>query len=278
MGVKGGFLSTRQVKNIFLFALFVFSLVSNGHCETSSTNKIKVTTTTSLLGSIVQAIGKQRIDVITIVPAGMCPGHFDIKAEDIKNLANSKVLLNHGWEKWIDKLLGAVDNKPVLFTINIEENLMVPQIHKKAAGYITALLCSLDQAHREYYLNNFASYTSIIDSLETRIKKGTEKLIGTKVVCSKLQVEFLEWLGFDIVMTYTRGEELTPRVLSKIIREAKKEKVKLVVDNLQSGHDIGLNIAQEIGAQHISLTNFPLKGSYPDALIENFNTIIQALR
>lgn len=270
-------MSTRQVKNIFLFTLLILILVLNFYCEISSTNKIKVTTTTSLLGSIVQAIGKQRIDVITIVPAGMCPGHFDIKAGDVKGLANSKILLNHGWEKWIDKLLNAVDNKPVLFTINVEGNLMVPQIHKKASEHITTLLCSLDYAHQEFYRNNFASYTSIIDSLETMIKKRAEKLISIKVVCSELQVEFLEWLGFDVVMTYARAEELTPKVLSEIIHKAKKEKVKLVVDNLQSGPDIGLTIAQEIGTQHINLTNFPLKGSYPDALIENFNSIMQAL-
>lgn len=269
-------MSAQRIRDIFLFVLFAFVLCV--YCNISSTNKIKITTTTSLLSSIIEAIGKQRIDVTTIVPAGMCPGHFDIKAGDLKDLANSRVLLNHGWEKWINKLLDAVDNKPVLFTINVEGNLMVPQIHKKASKHIVALLCSLDQAHQEYYSDNFASYMTIIDSLEKLIRKKVEKLNGIKVVCSELQVEFIEWIGFDVVRTYERAEDLTPKVLSEIIREAKKENIKLVIDNLQSGSDIGLNIAQETGAKHIILTNFPLKGSYPNALIYNTNTILQALQ
>lgn len=276
--IKADMLSIRQVKNIVLFALFVFSLLLHVYCESSSTDKIKITTTTSLLGSIVKEIGKERIKVVTIVPAGMCPGHFDVNAGNIKDLSDSRVLLNHGWEVWIDKLLAAVDNKPELFTIDVQGNLMVPDIHKKATAFVTTLLCSLDQAHQEYYKSNYAAYTSLIDSLATVIKERAESLQGAQVVGSDQQVEFLEWLGLDVVMTYGRAEELTPKKLSEIIFKAKKEQVKLVVDNLQSGPDIGLTIAEEIGARHINLSNFPLHESYPDALMENFNSIMQALQ
>ncbi len=264
-----------KAKNILHYVLIVIVLLLSAYCEPSSANKIKVTTTTSLLGSIVKEIGKERVQVITIVPAGMCPGHFDVNAGNIKDLSDSRILLNHGWETWIDKLLNAVDNKPELFTIGVQGNLMVPQIHKKATEYVTALLCSLDQTHQEYYRNNCVAYTSIIDSLETVIKKRAKSLQEVRIIGSELQVEFLEWLGFDVVMTYGRAEELTPKKLSEIICEAKKEKVQLIVDNLQSGPDIGLTIAEEIGARHVNLSNFPLHESYPDALMENFNGIMQ---
>jgi len=267
-----------KVKNILHYILIFVVLLFSAYCETSSTNKIKITTTTSLLGSIVKEIGKERIKVVTIVPAGMCPGHFDVNAGNIRDLSDSRILLNHGWETWIDKLLAAVDNKPALCTIDVEGNLMVPEIHKKATEYVTALLCSLDQTHQEYYRNNCAAYISIIDSLETVIKERAESLQGVRIVCSELQVEFLEWLGLDVVMTYGRAEELTPKKLSEIILEAKKEQVQLIVDNLQSGPDIGLTIAEEIGARHINLSNFPLHESYPDALMENFNGIMQVLQ
>jgi ABC-type Zn uptake system ZnuABC Zn-binding protein ZnuA len=275
---KGDTLSTQQVKNIILFAVLVFSLLFSLYCETSSTDTIKITTTTSLLGSIVREIGKERVNVVTIVPAGMCPGHFDVTAENIKDLSDSRVLLNHGWEVWIDKLLAAVDNKPVLSTIDVEGNLMVPDIQKKATAFVTTLLCSLDRAHQDYYRKNYATYTSIIDSLATVIKTRVESVQGAKIVGSDQQVEFLEWLGLDVVMTYGRAEELTPKLLSDIISQANKDQVQLVVDNLQSGPDIGLTIAEEINARHINLSNFPLHGSYPDALMENFNSLMQVLQ
>jgi ABC-type Zn uptake system ZnuABC Zn-binding protein ZnuA len=276
--VKGGLLSIRQVKNVVLFALLVFSLVIHVHCEQSSTDKIKVTTTTSLLGTLVKAIGKEEIDVSTIVPAGMCPGHFDLKAENVKELSGSRILLSHGWEKWTGKLLAAVDNKPALRIIGVQGNLMVPDNHKKAAEHITSLLCSLDQQYRTVYTKNFASYTSAIDSIVKDITDRSKDIKGIKIVCSELQAEFLQWLGLDIVLTYRRAEELTPGMMAEAIKQAKREQVRLVVDNLQSGYEVGLAIAKEANVKHITLTNFPLGNSYPEALAQNFSSVVQALQ
>ncbi len=265
-------------KKIILLFLCLFILEVNLRCETPSTGKIKITTTTSLLGLIVKEIGKERIDVVTIVPAGMCPGHFDIKPGSVKSLTDSRVFLNHGWEKWVSKLLDAAENKPALHTVDAKGNLMVPETNKRAAENIAALLCSLDQDHKAYYTQNLALYKTVIDSIGKLIKEEARSIQDTKVVSSELQVEFLKWVGLDVVMTYGRAEDLTPKKLSQLINKAKKEGVKLVIDNLQSGPDTGMNIAEEIGAKQINLTNFPLKGSYPDALVENFKTIIQALQ
>ena len=271
-------MSIRQVKNVVLFALLVFSLVIHVHCEQSSTDKIKVTTTTSLLGTLVKAIGKEEIDVSTIVPAGMCPGHFDLKAENVKELSGSRILLSHGWEKWTGKLLAAVDNKPALRIIGVQGNLMVPDNHKKAAEHITSLLCSLDQQYRTVYTKNFASYTSAIDSIVKDITDRSKDIKGIKIVCSELQAEFLQWLGLDIVLTYRRAEELTPGMMAEAIKQAKREQVRLVVDNLQSGSEVGLAIAKEANVKHITLTNFPLGNSYPEALAQNFSSVVQALQ
>ncbi len=276
--MKGGLLSIRQVKNVVLFALLVFSLVIHVHCEQSSTDKIKVTTTTSLLGTLVKAIGKEEIDVSTIVPAGMCPGHFDLKAENVKELSGSRILLSHGWEKWTGKLLAAVDNKPALRIIGVQGNLMVPDNHKKAAEHVTSLLCSLDQQYRTVYTKNFASYTSAIDSIVKDITDRSKDIKGIKIVCSELQAEFLQWLGLDIVLTYRRAEELTPGMMAEAIKQAKREQVRLVVDNLQSGSEVGLAIAKEANVKHITLTNFPLGNSYPEALAQNFSSVVQALQ
>ena len=47
------------------------------------------------------------------------------------------------------------------------------------------------------------------------------------------------------------------------------KRVALVVDNLQSGPNTGKQIAEDIGAAHVTLSNFPLKGSFIETLEEN---------
>jgi ABC-type Zn uptake system ZnuABC Zn-binding protein ZnuA len=188
------------------------------------------------------------------------------------------VLLCHGWETWTGKLLDAVDNKPLLRKVGSGGNLMIPDNHLVAAANITSLLCSLDNSNRDFYIENHRRYISMIDSLVREIMIRSAKIKGTKVICSALQEEFIQWLGLDIVLVYPRAEELTPMILAEAIRRAKNENIELVIDNLQSGADVGVVIAEETKTKHIVLTNFPLGDLYPETLMQNFLTIVQALQ
>ncbi|MBN2620617.1 zinc ABC transporter substrate-binding protein [candidate division WOR-3 bacterium] len=247
-------------------------------CRSDSYAATNVTATTSLLGSIVETIGKDHITVTTIVPAGMCPGHFDISSQQIKTLADSKVIFSHGWEKWIDKLLAAADNKPILFSINETENVMVPPVHKQAAQQVAAVLCSLDRAHRTFYMKNLESYTSAIDSVTALMEEHRERFASVNVACAELQEEFLRWLGFTIVVTYGRAEDLAPNTLEQIITLSKQGGVVLVIDNMQSGTDGGTVISEQTNARHVVLTNFPLNESYTDAVMGNFKKLRDAIQ
>jgi len=264
-----------NIKHKLCLAVILFLVAMQ--CTHTSSKKIKIAATTMLLGSIVHQIGADKTELITIVPAGMCPGHFDMTSENIMNLNESAILLCHGWETWTGKLLEAVDNKPSLRKIGTGKNMMVPDNHIAAAANITAVLCSLDNTNRDYYIENHRRYVNTIDSLVDEIKVLSSGIKGVKVICSALQEEFIQWLGMDIVMVYPRAEELTPKILADAISRAKHDNIRLVIDNLQSGADAGFVIAEEMKTKHIVLTNFPLGDSYPKTLMQNFLTVLQAL-
>jgi zinc transport system substrate-binding protein len=56
----------------------------------------------------------------------------------------------------------------------------------------------------------------------------------------------------------------------------KYERIKMVVDNLQSGPDTGKGIAEALMVKHVVLTNFPTESGYLAAIEENIETIIKA--
>ncbi|MBM3241928.1 zinc ABC transporter substrate-binding protein [Candidatus Poribacteria bacterium] len=62
-------------------------------CGRQIDDNIKIAVTTSSLGCIVKELGKEKIDVVTIVPSGMCPRHFDLKPKDAQALSDAKLLL-----------------------------------------------------------------------------------------------------------------------------------------------------------------------------------------
>lgn len=263
----------------FIAAIFIFSFLLSISCKETKTERSKVVATTSLIGTIVKAIGKDKVDAVTIVPAGMCPGHFDIKPGDIVSLYNAKGLLSHGWEQWMTKLTNSIGNKDLITkTIAIEGNWMIPSIHKRAASEIAKILCEIDPPNKYWYGKNLDDYKKAIDSVAIQLKRMTKNLQGIKVICSNYQADFLNWLGFKIIATYGRPEELTPKELAKLIKIGKKETVQIVIDNLQSGSKAGNQIANEIGAAHVVLTNFPLGNSYVSALEGNVEKITKAVK
>jgi zinc transport system substrate-binding protein len=102
------------------------------------------------------------------------------------------------------------------------------------------------------------------------------RMLPTVLVSDK-QEPFISWLGFRVVATYGRAEDFTAQELTRLARVASDSGVKLVVDNLQSGPDTGKPLADGLGAKHVTLTNFPLRGSYRQALLDNAAALAQAI-
>ncbi|MCD6352790.1 MAG: zinc ABC transporter substrate-binding protein [Proteobacteria bacterium] len=246
-------------------------------------NKIKIVATTSMIGSITKAIGEDQLEVVTIVPSGMCPGHFDICPKDAKLIEEAQVVLEHGFEGelFLDNMLRSNRNQDLKrLSLKVEGNLMVPEIHLQAVDEIAEFLGAIDPEHNDLFMLQAAMYKKKVNDLGKEIKQKLKKLNvkNIKVICSRMQAEFLEWLGFTAIASYGRQEELSPKDFLEITRIAKKENVKIVIDNLQSGSNVGKQLAEDIGGRDVVLTNFPLGDSYLESLKENVDKVIQACK
>jgi len=262
------------------FANFVYAEEKEGKL-------LKIVATTSLIGSIVQEVGADKVEVVTIIPSGMCPGHFDIRPEQVKVLEEARAILEQGieGELFVEDILELIENEDLLrTTLGIEGNWMIPEVHIQAVDEITQILCQVEPEYADLFESRALDYKEEISIFSRQIKQEAQELrvSEVKVVCSRMQVEFADWLGFEIVATYGRPEDFTPRELKEIIKKAKEADAELVIDNLQSGPKAGIPIADEIKGEHLVLTNFPqdFKGrlSYPKSLKENASKLFRAIK
>ncbi len=225
--------------------------------------KIYVVCDTSIVGSFVKAVGGEYVEVDTIVPPGMCPGHYDIKPSDVAAVAGADIIISDKWP-WMESLLTAAGRgSDVLRVVGGPWN--TPQGGVSYVKNVTRILCEVDPAHSEYYVKNNASLCEAIFEAASEISARAAELnvSEVKVICMLWQVPFVKWVGFNVAATYGPPEKLSVEDIAKLVETGKKEGVALVIDNLQSGVELGSQIASEIGAQHVVLTNFP--GSLPDA-------------
>ena len=78
-----------SVRATALLSAFVMLLASG--CRRETGRGITVVASTANVSAIVKAIGGERVSVTTIAPAGMCPGHFDVRPSDIAAVNRAKL-------------------------------------------------------------------------------------------------------------------------------------------------------------------------------------------
>jgi len=251
--------------NILVIAVLLLSLVFvlvSGGCAPENTSKLRVVTSTSLIASIVERVGGDKVEVVNIIPPAQCPGHFDVKPGDIQKLAGADLFLLHGWqgEMFAQKLIDSADSPDLVVTIlDIKGNWMTPPVQLEAADKITAALSQVDAPNSPAYQKSAGDYKEQVTAKEAEIKDRLAKtdLSGVNVLCDEQQAGFVNWVGLNLVATYGRPDSLTPQVVKELVDKGRAGKVTLIIDNMQSGQDAGAGIAEELGSARVILSNFP---------------------
>ncbi len=273
-----------HIIGILVLSLVIASVLSG--CEPAKTSQLKVVTSTSLLTLIVQRVGGDRVDVVSIIPPTQHPGDFVAAPGDLQKLADADLFLSHGWpgETFVPGLIASANNPALtVVTVDIEGNWMTPSVQLEATNRVATALSQVDIENSATYQKSAAEYKDRIVAKETeiKVKLAEVNLSEINVMGSFWQAGFIKWTGLNIVATYGDPDSLTPKVVKELVDTGREENVTLIIDNLQSGQDAGAGIAEELGCQRIILSNFP--GGFDDtetwekAIDYNIESILEAI-
>lgn len=275
----------KQKKLIVLISLLtmVSLFVSVSKAGSSGDSEPTVVCTTALLASFAEQVGGDNVTVISIVPPGVCPAHYDITPSDVYAVSTASLVIYGGIEPWLDNLIEASGNEDVA-----RSEVRGPwHPYTAALEYVRKIRNALNSTFPEcsiYFEENAQAVEETINATAQRIMVNATDLevSQVKVVCMEWQKEFVEWLGFDIITFYGPPEKLSTSEILNLTNTAEEEGAALVIDNLPSGTAFGAKLAADVGAQHVVLSNFP--GAVPGTenyakMIEyNANQLFEAVR
>lgn len=222
-----------------------------------TTEKPIIVCTTSAVGNIVEAFLGDTADVVVLVQPGLCPADFDMKPSHVHAVSNAKILFkqNIQGEFWLEGLIEAAGN-PELTQVAIPGAYNTPQ---GAKNYINWVGGNLSQILDIDLDSNISEMLTDVDDVSSWMASQAETLEASnvKVICMKWLQTFIESAGFNVVATYNPPETLSTGDITALLETAQTEDVALVVDNLQIDVEFGAEIASEVGAEHVVLTNFP---------------------
>ena len=246
----------------FGLALMMLPLLLSSAAQAQTTEKPIIVCTTSAVGSVVEELLGDSADVLVLVQPGLCPADFDIKPGYVDAISKAQILFkqNIQGEFWLDGLLEAAGNTDLTV-------VAIPGVYNTPAGaknYINGIGGNLSQildinldSKISQMLNEVDEVSSLMDSQAAALGAS-----NVKVICMKWLQTFIESAGFNVVATYNPPETLSAGDITTLIATAQSEGVALVVDNLQIDTAFGAGIAEEAGAEHVVLTNFP--GAIPN--------------
>jgi zinc transport system substrate-binding protein len=248
--------------SLFVLVLILTANLTSVGCAPESAAGLRVVTSTSLLAQVVERVGGDKVDVVNVIPPAQCPGHFDVKPDDIKKLADADIFLMHGWqgEKFTDDLIASADNSDLsVFKIDVSGNWMTPQTQSQAIDLIAGIISQADAENSAHFQKNAESFKASVNAkgAEMADKLAEANVSEVNVMCADQQPRFVQWAGFNIVATFGRPDSLTPQVVKELVDKGKEGEVTLIIDNMQSGQDAGAGIAEELGSARVILSNFP---------------------
>jgi ABC-type Zn uptake system ZnuABC Zn-binding protein ZnuA len=233
-------------------------LLKVGHAQ----EKPVVVATTEILGDFVRKIAEDRVDLVVLIPGGMCPAHYDIRPSDVAAVARAALVLHHGFEPWMENLVKSSGSKALVVKTGDDWN--VPPNAVQQVGIVQEALAKILPKESAVLQQNAVAFQRRIEELAGRLLARAQQLNvqEAKVISQAFQAKFVSWLGFNVVGTYPPPERVSAQLFLQLVQLGRQQKVALVVDNLQSGVGLGARLAFEIGAVHVVLTNFP--GAVPN--------------
>ena len=242
----------------------------------------------SLIQAIIRDLTGTQRRLSSLLPPGMCPGHFDVRPSDIEALADCRALIIHEWQRPMANVKGIIEaaglSETRIKVAKPEGNWMVPAVQAEAVRSVARILAEVQPEGAARRAERAAARSKAVLLFGAEVKRRLEQaeVAHVRVLCDEMQAPFVKWAGFDIVAAYGRPEELSVADIQKLIQQARKDGVVLVIDNLQSGDTkISEALARDADAIQVVLSNFP--GAFEDtqtwekALQKNVDLLLTAI-
>ncbi len=284
------------------FVLFFFFLISAW-----AEPKLKVVTTFSILADLVEQVGGDRVEVVSLVGEDQDPHMYEPKPSDIKKITDADLVFINGlgFEGWLHRLIKSSNYKGDLIIVSdavhprlVFEGTLIRDPHAwhsipNAKIYVTNILEALkkrDPASKNYYEARAQAYTGTLTNLDHTIREEIDKIPPQrrKIITAHdafgyfgntYGVEFLAPKGIS-----TETEAKVQNVVD-LIKKIRKYKIKTVfIENIadpkllrQIAKEGGATLGGTLYSDALSSKEGPA-GTYLKMMNYNFGLLLKAMK
>jgi len=246
------------VKSTKYFFLVTIFLVQSTLTFASKPDKIAVSVPP--VAFIVQEIGGDKIDVLTMVPPDSNPHFYEPSIRRMISFSESGRFFSIGSEfeqVWLDRLLSLNDNMKVRSItqhlsvssgVNDPHVWMSPSNVKRMAEEVLSELSKMLPAEKAVFNSNYESFAAKIDDIKNKIDKITKKCDTDKfITVHPVFGFFASEFRLEQIAVEKHGHEPSARYLSSLMEIIEEEKIKFIFSQPQVSQQYVKVIVEETG-------------------------------
>jgi zinc transport system substrate-binding protein len=254
-----------------IIALFIYPFYNP---NSSKSGKLKIVVTIYPIYDTVKNIGREKIDLIQIVPFGQDPHSFEPTPQSMMGIANSRLFIYTGEhiDEWASELADTSDqNRFMRIAEDIQiinndphfwqsiENMKI--IAKEIAGKLSAL----DSENSIFYAKNLELYLQKLEGLAENYKNGLKNCQRNSIVVNH---DAFQYLARDFkfktlpVMGISPEAQPSAFALAETVKLVKLNKVTTIFFEELASSSIAETLAKETGAKTSVLS--PLDNVQPE--------------
>ena len=301
---------------ILLILMILFA--SLPHVRTAmAADKIRVVATIPDLKALAEEVGGKQVDVETLARGNQNAHELEIRPSLMLKLRRADILLENGLEldSWADVVVQGANNPNIVRgapgRIDVSRGIQVLEVpttkvdrsmgdvhpqgnphYSLDPGMAPVITQNIVDAFARFapdrqaeFERNRQAFLSRLDESMARWTRMLEPVKGAKVIVYHPQwIYLLSRFGLSQAGTLEDrpGIPATPSHLTRIIRQMKDERIKVIIVEPWNDMKLATRVADEAGAKAVVLASMVggVKGavSYIDAIDHNVTVLAQALR
>ena len=292
------------VVGIMMAALFAGC--GNDAPKEQAGKKIQVVTSFNAMAEFAKAIGGDKVEVSTIIPDGVEPHDFELKPDNMKQLATAQVFVYNGFgmEPWAQQAIDAAKNSK-LITVATEgveaiKNTDPEEIKEHGAEDPHAWLSlknakievknikdafvKADPANKDYYEKNYTEYVAKLDAMIKKYEEQFAKAPHKTFVTGHAAFAYLcRDFGLEqnsVEDVFAEGEPNAAQ-LAKLIEYVKENNIKTIFAEEMASPEVSKTLAKEVGAKVETIYTIESKEddkTYLQRMDENLAKILESLK
>jgi len=243
--------------------------------------------------SFVQAIAKDKVNIITMIPPGSNPENYEPTQKEIQAFSTADLFFSIGFPTEKNNLLPNLGDKTKVIYLDKEVNAVYPDLKqgdlrdphiwlspKRVMIMIDSIvtnLSKLDPNNQAFYKDNGERYKKKLTDLDQKLKNTLVPLTNRKFIVFHPAFGYLaDDYGLQMYALEKEGKESTPEHLRKMIDLAKENQIKVIFYQAEMDSSQAKAFAEELGGETIQLE--PLSPDYLENLALMIHTIAENMK